>query len=98
MGTEIWILIVGLFIVGLATGVLVMFAAHENKKYIWVHLKTGNKYRIVANVCKMKRPDTREWLDAIVYMNDSGEWFIRWKDDFLLEFQTLEEWEDGRKK
>lgn len=94
---EVWVFIIGLFIVGLLMGLLVMCASEHAKKHVWVHLKTGNRYTIVADSCKMKRPDTREWLKAIIYMNQQGEWFVRWKDDFLLEFQTLKEWEDGHK-
>jgi hypothetical protein len=45
----------------------------------------------------MRRPDTGEWLEAITYVNEEGEQFTRWKDDFLLSFQRLNEWEDANK-
>lgn len=98
MDDKVLIVVLILLIVGLLAGLLTKIAADESKKYIWVHTKTGNKYRIVANVHnKMRRPDTGEWLEAITYVNVEGEQFTRWKDDFLLSFQRLNEWEDEHK-
>lgn len=97
MDIGIWILIIGIVLVGLLAGVLVMFAAEQDKKHIWVHIKTSNKYRI-THYGKMRRPDTGEWLEAITYVNEEGEQFTRWKDDFLLSFQRLNEWEDANKE
>lgn len=99
MEYKVWLLILILFIVGTLAGLLTMLAAHESKKHVWVHLKTGNRYRIVANNHnKMRRPDTGEWLNAITYVNEEGEQFTRWKDDFLLSFQRLNEWEDEHRE
>ena len=99
MDDKVLIVVLILLIVGLLAGLLTKIAADESKKYIWVHTKTGNKYRIVANVHnKMRRPDTGEWLEAITYVNEEGEQFTRWKDDFLLSFQRLNEWEDANKE
>lgn len=98
MDDKVLIVALILLIVGLLAGLLTKIAADESKKYIWVHTKTGNKYRIVANAHnKMRRPDTGEWLEAITYVNEEGEQFTRWKDDFLLSFQRLNEWEDANK-
>lgn len=99
MDDKVLIVVLILLILGLLAGLLTKIAADENKKYIWVHTKTGNKYRIVANAHnKMRRPDTGEWLEAITYVNEEGEQFTRWKDDFLLSFQRLNEWEDANKE
>ena len=98
MDDKVLIVVLILLIVGLLAGLLTEIAADESKKYIWVHIKTGNKYRIVANAHnKMRRPDTGEWLEAITYVNEEGEQFTRWKDDFLLSFQRLREWEEEHK-
>lgn len=98
MDDKVLIVVLILLIVGLLAGLLVKIAADKSKKYIWVHTKTGNNYRIVANAHnKMRRPDTGEWLEAITYVNEEGEQFTRWKDDFLLSFQRLNEWEDAHK-
>lgn len=99
MDDKVLIVVLILLIVGLLAGLLTKIAADESKKYIWVHTRTGNKYRIVANAHnKMRRPDTGEWLEAITYVNEEGEQFTRWKDDFLLSFQRLNEWEDANKE
>lgn len=99
MDDKVLIVVLILLILGLLARLLTKIAADENKKYIWVHTKTGNKYRIVANAHnKMRRPDTGEWLEAITYVNEEGEQFTRWKDDFLLSFQRLNEWEDANKE
>lgn len=96
MDDKVLIVVPILFILSLLVVLLLKIVEKESKKYIWVHIKTGNKYRIVANVHnKMRRPDTGEWLEAITYINEEGEQFTRWKDDFLLSFQRLDEWEDG---
>lgn len=98
MDDKVLIVVLILLIVGLLAGLLTKIAADESKKYIWVHTKTGNKYRIVANAHnKMRRPDTGEWLEAITYVNEEGEQFTRWRDDFLISFQRLNEWEDANK-
>lgn len=99
MDDKVLIMVLILFICSLLAGLATKIAADESKKYIWVHIKTGNKYRIVANAHnKMRRPDTGEWLEAITYVNEEGEQFTRWKDDFLLSFQRLNEWEDANKE
>lgn len=93
MDDKVLIVVPILFILSLLAVLLLKIVEKES---IWVHIKTGNKYRIVANVHnKMRRPDTGEWLEAITYINEEGEQFTRWKDDFLLSFQRLDEWEDG---
>lgn len=98
MDDKVLIVALILLIVGLLAGLLTKIAADESKKYIWVHTRTGNKYRIVANAHnKMRRPDTGEWLEAITYVNEEGEQFTRWKDDFLISFQRLNEWEEEHK-
>lgn len=98
MDDKVLIVVPILLILSLLAVLLLKIVEKESKKYIWVHIKTGNKYRIVANVHnKMRRPDTGEWLEAITYVNEEGEQFTRWKDDFLLSFQRLEEWEDEHK-
>lgn len=94
MDIGIWILIIGIVLVGLLAGILVMFAAEQDKKHIWVHIKTGNKYRI-THYGKMRRPDTGQWLESITYMSEDGHLYTRWKDDFMLSFQTYKEWKDG---
>ena len=99
MEYKVWILLLILFILGSLAGLLTIVVAKESKRHVWVHLKTGNRYRIVANNHnKMRRPDTGEWLNAITYVNEEGEQFTRWKDDFLLSFQRLNEWEDEHRE
>jgi hypothetical protein len=59
--------------------------------------KTGNLYKILSSTCKMKHPETREWIPAVVYqsykiLEPSGEY----KDDpnqniWTREFQDFNE-------
>lgn len=97
MEIKIIILIAILLIVGGLAGLLTMFAARESKKDVWVHLKHHTRYRII-HYGKMKRPDTGEWLKAITYVDEEGNIYTRWHDDFLISFQTLDEWEDVNNK
>lgn len=69
-----------------------MCAYKRDKDYIYVHLKTGNKYRIIQE-CQMKFDG--KWMDAVAYMSEKdGELYIREYDDFVLNFKTLSEWKD----
>ena len=29
--------------------------------------KTGNLYKVLSSDCKMKHPETREWIEAVIY-------------------------------
>lgn len=68
--------------------------------------RTGNLYKILSSVCKMKHPETREWISSVVYqgykiLTDSGDYiddpdqkiWIREFQDFNKKFElTLKLW------
>lgn len=61
--------------------------------------RTGNLYKILSSVCKMKHPETREWISSVVYQGykiltdpDQKIW-IREFQDFNEKFElTLKLW------
>lgn len=72
-----------------------MCAYNRDKEFIYVHTKTGNRYRIIQE-CLMKSDGT--WKDAIVYVSEkNGEMYVREYSDFVLNFKTLAEWEKEKK-
>lgn len=64
------------------------------KNYIYVHTKTGNRYRIIQE-CLMKIDGT--WKDAIVYVSEKngGEMYVREYSDFITNFKRLSEWKEN---
>lgn len=77
------------------------------KDSIVMFKRTGNLYKILSSNCKMKHPETREWISAVVYqsfktLSDSGEYvddqekkiWIREFQDFNKKFElTLKLWD-----
>lgn len=83
------ILIVG--ILAIAATVITLVAANKRyQHFIYVHTKTGNRYRIIQE-CLMKIDGT--WKDAVVYVSEkNGEMYVREYSDFVLNFKRLSEW------
>ena len=85
-----------LFII-LALALIVAFftlilIAHKN--YIYVHTKTGNRYRIIQK-CLMKIDGT--WKDAIVDISEkNGEVYVREYSDFITNFERLSKWKENQ--
>lgn len=89
MEKEIIVLIVVAILAIVAT-VITLAAYKRDQHFIYVHTKTGNRYRIVQE-CLMKIDGT--WKDAIVYVSEvNGEMFVREYSDFVLNFKRLSEW------
>ena len=62
-----------------------------DKKYTYVHIKTGNKYRIFEK-CLLKY--NGNWINAVIYISiDTNEVYVVEYSDFILNFKTLLEWE-----
>lgn len=85
-------------IVLLAVGVVAILAAaftllaayKRDLHFIYVHTKTGNRYRIIQE-CKMKYDG--KWMDAVAYISEKdNEIYVRKYDDFVLNFKRLSEW------
>ena len=85
------IAIVIVAILAVITVVSTLMCVHKrDKEFIYVHIKTGNKYRIIQE-CLMKIDGT--WKDAVVYVSEkNGEMYVREYSDFVLNFKTLSEW------
>ena len=74
----------------IATALITADLCKRDKQFIYVHTKTGNRYRIIQE-CLMKIDGT--WKDAIVYVSEkNGEMYVREYSDFVLNFKTLSEW------
>ena len=59
---------------------------HKDKKVGESGYLHDGRYRIV-NEARMKNPETREWMDCIIYSNvDNGSLYVREKDDFFEKF------------
>ena len=93
MEKEIIVLIV-VAILAIAATVLTLVAAYKRDlHFIYVHTKTGNRYRIIQE-CLMKIDGT--WKDAIVYVSEkNGEMYVREYNDFVLNFKRLSEWKEN---
>jgi hypothetical protein len=74
--------------------VITLIAAHRrDQSLIYVHTKTGNKYRIIQE-CLVKIDGT--WVDGVIYINDhTGEMYVRSLIDFTKNFKTLAEWKEN---
>lgn len=74
----------------IATALIMTESYKRDEQFIYVHTKTGNRYRIIQE-CLMKIDGT--WKDAIVYVSEkNGEMYVREYSDFVLNFKTLSEW------
>jgi hypothetical protein len=59
---------------------------HKDKSVGESGYSHDGRYRI-ANEARMKNPETREWMDCIIYSNvDNGSLYVREKDDFFEKF------------
>lgn len=95
MEKETIVLIVVAILAIVATVITLMTAYKRDQHFIYVHTKTGNKYRIIQE-CQMKFDG--KWMDAIAYMSEKTcEMYVREYNDFILNFKTLAEWEKEKK-
>lgn len=93
MEKEIIVIIVVAILAILVTA-LTLVAYKRDQHFIYVHNKTGNRYRIIQE-CLMKIDGT--WKDAIVYISEvNGEMFVREHNDFTLNFKRLSEWKQTK--
>lgn len=59
---------------------------HKDKSVGESGYSHDGRYRIV-NEARMKNPETREWMDCIIYSNvDKGALYVREKGDFFEKF------------
>ena len=92
MDKEIIVLLVVGVLAILATAFTLIAAYKRDLHFIYVHTKTGNRYRIIQE-CKMKY--NGKWMDAIAYVSErDNEMYIREYSDFILNFKRLSEWKD----
>jgi uncharacterized membrane protein len=74
----------------IATALIMTESYKRDEQFIYVHTKTGNRYRIIQE-CLMKIDGT--WKDAIVYVSEEeGEMYVRESKDFTLNFKRSSEW------
>lgn len=90
MDKEIVVLLI-ILILAITAAVITLVAAYKRDlHFIYVHTKTGNRYRIIQE-CKMKYDG--KWMNAIAYISEKdSEMYIREYNDFVLNFKTLSEW------
>ena len=90
MDKEIIVLLVVGVLAILATAFTLLAAYKRDLHFIYVHTKTGNRYRVIQE-CKMKYDG--KWMDAIAYISEKdNEMYVREYSDFVLNFKTLSEW------
>lgn len=90
MEKEIIILFLVMILVITITAITLVVAYKRDPEIIYVHIKTGNRYRIIQE-CLMKTDGT--WKDAVVYVSEKkGEMYVRDYSDFVLNFKRLSEW------
>lgn len=90
MDKEIVVLLI-ILILAITAAVITLVAAYKRDlHFIYVHTKTGNRYRIIQE-CRMKYDG--KWMDAIAYIGEKdSEMYIREYSDFVLNFKRLSEW------
>lgn len=90
MGKETVVLLI-VIILAITAAVITLVAAYKRDlHFIYVHTKTGNRYRIIQE-CRMKYDG--KWMDAIAYVSErDNEMYIREYSDFVLNFKRLSEW------
>lgn len=94
MEKEIIVLIVVAILAILVTALTLITAYKRDLHFIYIHTKTGNRYRIIQE-CLMKIDG--KWKDAIVYISEvNGEMFVREYNDFTLNFKRLSEWKQTK--
>lgn len=95
MDKEIVVLLI-ILILAITAAVITLVAAYKRDlHFIYVHTKTGNRYRIIQE-CKMKYDG--KWMDAIAYVSErDNEMYIREYSDFVLNFKRLSEWKKEKK-
>ena len=90
MDKEIIVLLVVGVLAILAAAFTLLAAYKRDLHFIYVHIKTGNRYRIIQE-CLMKIEGT--WKEAVVYVSEKdGEMYVREYSDFVLNFKRLSEW------
>lgn len=77
------------------------FAGIEYQKHQQIEQESGNnlkRYRypkngqiyVVRSECRMKHPVTREWIDAVIYIQENGtEIYVREAEEFTQRFEEL---------
>jgi hypothetical protein len=85
-----------IFVVVFAILVWLLHKINEiEKKNIYVHPKTKNKY-LVKGIVKMKDTLSLEWVDAVLYTSlKTGNYYVRNKKQFYDKFIILKEWEEN---
>lgn len=90
MGEEIIILFIIMIFFIIITALTLRAVYEKDLHYIYVHIKTGNRYRIIQE-CKIKYDG--KWMDAIAYIGEKdNEMYVREYNDFTLNFKRLSEW------
>lgn len=93
IGITILVIVIIFSVITMVT--TLMCAYKKDKEFIYVHIKTGNKYRIIQE-CLLKYDGN--WVDAVVYVSEKDcEMYVREYNDFILNFKTLAEWEMEKK-
>ncbi len=91
MEKEIIILFLVMILVITITAITLVVAYKRDQHFIYVHTKTGNRYRIFQE-CSMKY--NGKWMDAVAYIGEKdSEMYVREYNDFVLNFKRLSEWE-----
>lgn len=93
MDKEIIVLLAVGVVAILAVAFTLLAAYKRDLRFIYVHTKTGNRYRVIQE-CKMKYDG--KWMDAIAYVSEKdNEIYVRKYDDFVLNFKRLSEWKEN---
>lgn len=90
MENGVIIVLIIMIILFIVTVLLMTESYKRDQHFIYVHTKTGNRYRIFQK-CKMKYDG--KWMDAITYISEKdGEMYVREYNNFTLNFKRLSEW------
>lgn len=93
MDKEIIVILVVAILAVIAAVSTLMCAYKRDKEFIYVHTKTGNKYRIIQE-CQMKFDG--KWMDAVAYIGiNTCEMYVREYIDFVTHFKRLSEWKEN---
>lgn len=91
---EIVIILVAMLLILIIVIATALTAFNKSEMYVYVHNKTGNRYRIVQEG-QMKVDG--KWLDAVIYVSEKNcEMYVREYNDFVANFKLLSAWKQKK--
>lgn len=53
------------------------------------HFEYKKGLYLVIDVCSFKNPETRKWVEAVMYCRKGGQLWVRERQEFLTRFEEV---------